>query len=159
MNTSPASAKTARQGFTLIELMVVIAIILVLMGLVIGISGAAQRSAAEARARSEIGQIVLAVEQFRADRGRYPNNLRDDFFTWYQERFPNTVFDMTDSTGEGVNRRMIDPWGQEYVYVRDSDFVFRVGSRGPDRRLGSAPDANNMANFGTGDDITSRRLN
>lgn len=144
MNTSPASAKTARQGFTLIELMVVIAIILVLMGLVIGISGAAQRGAAEARARSEIGQIVLAVEQFRADRGRYPNNLRDDFFEWYNERFPNTVFEMTDLNANG---RMVDPWGNEYSYTPASPFVFEIRSRGPDRSANTA------------DDITSRRLN
>ncbi|MDV7402478.1 prepilin-type N-terminal cleavage/methylation domain-containing protein, partial [Arthrospira platensis SPKY1] len=61
---------------TLIELLVVIAIIVILMGLVVGIAGSSQRGAAEAKTKAQIGQIVLELEKFRGDMGRYPNNLQ-----------------------------------------------------------------------------------
>ncbi len=159
MKTTATPRAASRSGMTLIELLVVMAIIMILMGLVIGIAGASQRGAAEAKAKAQIGQIVLELEKFRGDNGRYPNNLTTDFWAWYDLRYPNTVFDMTDLTGTGASRRMIDPWGQEYVYILDSPFIFRLGSRGPDGRFGSAGDPPGDASFGLGDDITSRNLN
>jgi len=170
---TPASPRAAsRSGMSLIELLVVMAIILVLIGIVIAIVGAAQRGAAEAKARSEIAQIVLELEKYRGDKGSYPPqrqlpaphnrpSLGTEFFDWYQTRYPNTVFDMTDSTFDNLNNRiLLDPWGRAYVYFLDSPFIYRLGSQGPDGRWGSVGVGipNNPSSFGRGDDITNRNL-
>lgn len=152
--------RRAQQGMTLIELMVVIAIIMILMGIVLGISGAAQRGAAEAKAKGEIGKISLEIENYRADRGVYPpssgNRLTVDFFQWYDQRYADTVFELTDFTGTMPNIRLLDPWGTDYVYFFDANkpFIYRLGSKGPDRQFGArGSNADALSFFGDGDDI------
>lgn len=145
MKHTPRSATASRSGMTLIELLVVMAIIMVLVSLVVGISGIAQRNSAEAKAKAEIGQITLEIERFRGDRGELPGNL-GEFMSWYHEKYGGTVFQMTEYTGSGANRVMIDPWGRPYQYER-SGMIFLLGSRGPDGQ------------WNTADDITNRNLN
>jgi general secretion pathway protein G len=61
-----------RAGFTLLEILVVVVIILILAGL---ISGAAYRGlskAREVRNRSDISQLSIAVENFKTRFGSYP---------------------------------------------------------------------------------------
>ncbi len=147
-------SKKNKQGMTLMELMVVIAIIMILMGIVVGISGGAQRGAAEAKARAEIGSLALELESFRADNGSYPATLAA-LVNWYQdERYKGVRWDLTDLSGSNP----VDPWGRQYFYQvlpsLENRLFFRLGSRGPDGRLGSAPDPDNVNSFGRGDDIT-----
>ncbi|MCC5844795.1 MAG: type II secretion system protein GspG [Verrucomicrobia bacterium] len=149
--------KKNKQGMTLMELMVVIAIIMILMGIVVGISGGAQRGAAEAKARAEIGSMALELESYRADKGSYPTIDQgglSELVRWYRsERYVGVEWDLTDLNGQTP----IDPWGRDYYYApQSSGLFFRLGSRGPDGRFGSSPDANTPASFGRGDDITLR---
>jgi prepilin-type N-terminal cleavage/methylation domain-containing protein len=59
-------------GFTLIEVLTVIVIILIIAGWVISAFGPANKKAAEARAKSEIQMISAACESYKADNGEYP---------------------------------------------------------------------------------------
>ena len=61
-----------RKFFTLTELMVVIAIIVILAGMLIGGAGYAGRRADEAAARTAISNLTTALEAFRAQNGYYP---------------------------------------------------------------------------------------
>jgi prepilin-type N-terminal cleavage/methylation domain-containing protein len=61
-------------AFTLIELIVVIAIIVILMGLVLSTIGYAQKKAARSRAETEIAAISAACESYKADNGVYPRD-------------------------------------------------------------------------------------
>jgi len=63
---------TRRGGFTLIELLTVMAIIAVLAGLVLSISGFANKKAATARAQVEIQMLCTGCESYKADNGTYP---------------------------------------------------------------------------------------
>ncbi|PZR79007.1 MAG: hypothetical protein DLM52_01905, partial [Chthoniobacterales bacterium] len=58
--------------FTLIELMVVIAVILILAGLVLSISKYAMDKGARSRAEAEIAAMSAALESYKADNGIYP---------------------------------------------------------------------------------------
>ncbi len=64
--------RSSIKGFTLIELMTVIAIIAVLAGLTIGVSSYANRNAVESRTKAEIRAMETALEAYKADYGGYP---------------------------------------------------------------------------------------
>ncbi len=61
-----------RKGFTLVELLVVMAVIALLSGLSIFVVDGARRSARDARRRSDLEAIRSALELYRADCNQYP---------------------------------------------------------------------------------------
>src|SRR5437899_12678883 len=63
-----------RSAFTLIELIVVTAVIIILTGLVLSTVGYVQKKGARARAETEIAAMSAACESYKADNGVYPNN-------------------------------------------------------------------------------------
>src|SRR4029453_5073335 len=70
--TSPSFG--AAGAFTLIELLIVIAIIVVLAGLVLSTVGYVQKKGVRARAETEIAAISAACESYKADNGIYPRD-------------------------------------------------------------------------------------
>lgn len=66
--------KAAPHGFTILELLVVLAIIIVLAGLILATSGHVQNKGARARVEVEIAAISAALENYKADNGAYPSN-------------------------------------------------------------------------------------
>ncbi|MEI6561314.1 MAG: type II secretion system protein GspG [Verrucomicrobiota bacterium] len=65
---------TKADGFTLVEILVVISIITVLAGLAVSAMSGAQNSAARNRARAEISALSLAIESYKTDNGDYPRD-------------------------------------------------------------------------------------
>ena len=63
-----------KMAFTLIELLIVIAVIVVLAGLILTTIGYVQKKEARARAETEIAAISAACESYKADNGIYPAN-------------------------------------------------------------------------------------
>lgn len=75
-----------RQFFTLVELLLVIAIIAILAGIAIPVVGGMNKKGKETKARSEINAIKLAFQQFETDYGAFPQIKRsgvdiDDLIT------------------------------------------------------------------------------
>ena len=60
------------RAFTVVELLIVMAIILVLAGLILATSSYVQKKGARSRAEAEIAAISAALENYRADNGIYP---------------------------------------------------------------------------------------
>lgn len=67
------AARVAR-AFTVVELLVVMAIILVLAGLVLGTSSYVHNKGARSRAEAEIAAMSAALENYKADNGSYTND-------------------------------------------------------------------------------------
>ena len=66
------SSFSAGSGFTLIELIVIVTIIVILAGLVLSTVGYVQKKAARSRAETEIAALSSACENYKADNGIYP---------------------------------------------------------------------------------------
>ena len=69
--------KSSSAAFTLIEMMTVIAVIVILTGMVLSISGYATRKGALARATGEIEMLTTACESYKSDNGNYPREILD----------------------------------------------------------------------------------
>ncbi len=80
-----------RQGFTLIEMIVVIAIIAILAGLVLSINGLVQRKSASARADAEKVMLMAACESYKTDNGGYPQDTTTDDLDPRQHGDPTTT--------------------------------------------------------------------
>jgi len=62
------------RAFTVIELLLVIAIIIILAGLILSTVGYVQKKGARARAEAEIAAMSAALESYKADNGIYPRD-------------------------------------------------------------------------------------
>jgi general secretion pathway protein G len=71
-------ATTGAAAFTIVELLIVMAIIIVLAGLIIGTSGYVQKKGARSRAEAEIAAMSAALESYKADNGIYPRDSSTD---------------------------------------------------------------------------------
>ncbi len=67
----------AQAAFTLIELLTVIAIIGLMAGLVIGLSGLATTKSRASRMQAEHQRLVTAIESYKAELGNYPPDNQD----------------------------------------------------------------------------------
>ncbi len=67
-----------KKGFTLIELMVVIAIIGILSGVIIASLGSSRARARDGKRVSDIGQIQLALELYYEQNRKYPTTISTD---------------------------------------------------------------------------------
>jgi general secretion pathway protein G len=68
-------------AFTLIELIVVVAIIVILTGLVLSTVGYVQKKAARSRAETEIAAMSAALENYKTDNGVYPRDNTTNQYT------------------------------------------------------------------------------
>lgn len=129
-----------RQGFTLIELMIVVVILAVLAAAVVPrLAGRTQQARVSAAKMDISGNISVALDLYELDNGRYPNS----------EEGLNALLTKPGSAknwnGPYLKKRPTDPWGNEYKYAYP-------GTHGGDYDLYSlGPDGGE----GTGDDITN----
>ena len=72
--TNEPGAWHKRHGFTLIELIVAVTVIIILVGLVLSTVGYVQKKGARARAETEIAAMSAACENYKADNGVYPTD-------------------------------------------------------------------------------------
>lgn len=75
---SPDPSAHRQPGFTLLELLIVISIIIILAGLVLATSAYVQKKGYRSRAETEIAAMSAALESYKADNGIYPRDTSTD---------------------------------------------------------------------------------
>jgi len=110
--------RSDKRGFTLIELMVVIAILALLGGMVMPRVIGRLRQAKPQKAKIDIKQIGLALDMYAADNGQYPTT----------EQALRALITSPTSPPEPMNwngpyvdpTAFLDPWGSPYDYTSPS---------------------------------------
>ncbi len=142
--------KRGRLGFTMIEMLTVIAIIVAMSGLLLSAVMTARKRANVAHTKHIIVMLEACIERYQADFGDYPPGagggvrssevLREALTTLkmggpYHDFSPDEV---TDTDRNGL-REIADHWGNPISYYHHSEydleprrFSFRLVSPGPD---------------------------
>lgn len=119
--------KRRNRGFTLLEILIVVAIIGLIASLIVpNIVGRYEKSKEEI-AKAQIEMLSSAIEAFKLDMGRYPNSL-DELINGND---PNW-------RGPYLAKRQIpkDPWGRDYQYKYPGEHErYDLYSLGPDGQL------------------------
>jgi len=110
------SMKRNRQaGFTLIEIMVVVAIIAILGAAVVPKILDRPGKARIVRAQTDIGSIAAALELYKLDNFAYPST--DQGLEALVEKPAGDPEPANWSEGGYLQALKKDPWGRDYVYV------------------------------------------
>lgn len=138
MKTTVARRMRRRRGFTLMEILLVLAI-LVILGSIVGVSyNMIRKNALIDSAKTQINLLEQAVNHYQLDVGNYPPTLSE---LLVQGDAPQGKWRGPYYAGTQLP---LDPWGAEYNYVVDSDGRenerVRIYSNGPDRQEGSGDD-------------------
>lgn len=131
-------------GFTLIELMAVITIIILLAGLVVGGMGFVSERQAKEKAKTQIALLSKALEEYKLDNGTYPPTTNKSgsfsgvngtatssiifkalYFDGVQDSTKRIYLGELDpaSSKQGwtsgtasAGTTIVDPWGNQYCY-------------------------------------------
>ncbi len=110
------SMKRSRQtGFTLIEIMVVVAIIAILGAAVVPKIMERPEQARRVRAQTDISNISAALEMYKLDNFSYPST--DQGLQALVEKPTGDPEPANWSDGGYLKSLNKDPWGRDYVYV------------------------------------------
>lgn len=127
--------RNARGGFTLIEVLLVVAILGILATIVaVNMSGKTEKAQISA-ARASIGAVCTAIDLYEVDTGRFPPGLQALVSS---DGSPNWSGPYV-RTG-GIPK---DPWGKDLGYSREGERGYRITSGGPDMAIGGADDITN----------------
>ena len=131
-----ATAWFSRTGFTMIELLTVITVIMILAALVLGAAAYVSRKADEGRCQARMQTIKNALEEYKLDYGKYPQGTET---TITGETTYNTLFKvlfskpivppptggrpsgetrpyLSDTNFLNSSLQLVDPWGNYFRY-------------------------------------------
>jgi general secretion pathway protein G len=105
-------------GFTLIELLVVISLMLTLAGMALVQYQNSQRRAREAVLKQDLFRMRDAIDQFYADKNKYPASLDELVTEKYLRTIPNDPFTNSKDTWQTVMSEPdpVNPSAQPGVY-------------------------------------------
>jgi general secretion pathway protein G len=120
-----------RSAFTLVEVLLVLAI-LVILGAMVGVGVVqVQKNANKRAAKGQVGMLDEVINIYHVDVGSFPNNLED------LRQAPQDLRNPDKWNGPYLKKELpVDPWGNAYQYENQGD-DFRVWSLGPDGAEGN----------------------
>lgn len=144
---------SSQNSFTLVEMLVVVAIIGILISLVTAGAQSARRRGAMAKAKAAISAMETAIAMYQSDMSDYPKNGNASLVSALQDdpndaRWNGPYLEFKQD--ELKDGQVMDPWGNPYEYVSVSGgspthrtHSYDLSSRGP----------NGTDDGGAGDDI------
>lgn len=141
MNHSVPSIRIPIRGFTLVEVLVTLSVIVILVSIFFGIQRGVYSAQSQAKARAEMAIIASALETFKSRYGDYPwteginqetflfNILSGQLYLgrppddpdgpigmYAANRRPLTDVGALTTQPAGTPTRIVDPWGNPYQY-------------------------------------------
>ena len=98
----------ATSGFTLLELMIVMSLIVVLAAITISVNANGQTRAREAVLKEDLFRMREAINQYYADKDAYPPSLEDLVSAKYLRAVPNDPFTNSSETWQ-TTMSEVDP--------------------------------------------------
>ncbi|MDF1837936.1 MAG: type II secretion system protein GspG [Planctomycetota bacterium] len=153
-----------KSGFTLIEMVVTIAILALLAGIATPLVTRQVEKGRIARAQADCDAIVKAIVMYHMEYGRYPGGSQSDPTYNYQgpggSGFNALAPELINGSVKFLNKKIgLDPWGNNYcyhIYTRSNPYqdvsVFSMGPNGSSQSWSGS--LWNTGSFG-GDDIGS----
>ncbi|HUP98217.1 MAG TPA: type II secretion system major pseudopilin GspG [Usitatibacter sp.] len=144
--TGKPVSDTSFSGFTLIEVLVVVAILGILAALVIPRIMDRPDEAKRSAAKIDVGTIVQALKLYRLDNGMYPST--DQGLAALVQRPTSNPVPPNWKQGGYLEHLPRDPWGGDYQYlspgVRGEIDVYSLGA---DRARGGEGNAADIGNW------------
>ena len=137
---SRVNMRRRRDGFTLMEVLLVLIILVVLASLSVGIFTNTRKKANKQAAEAQIGMFDTPIDTFHMHCNRYPTSLTD---LWQS---PSDTAIASDWAGPYLEVAGVDPWGNQYQYVtpgKHNTDTYDTWSYGPDGQDGTEDDIGN----------------
>lgn len=145
MYSTARQFKTLQQGFTLIEIMVVIVILSILAAFVVPNLMDRPDQARIIKAKQDIRQLESALEMYRLDNFQYPS---PDLGLQALTQSPGGDKAQNWKKGGYVKKLSKDPWGNDYVYLNPGDHgEIDIYSLGADGQPGGEGVNNDIGNW------------
>ena len=140
-----------RRGLTLIELLIVIAILLALGGIV-AVNLIPKKGEAEANiVRAQIDQMAEALDHFRLDLNRYPTTDEGLRVLWVKADIESEDDQALWKSAYLSTPASKDSWNNDWIYRAPSEIregaAYDIISIGPDREEGTDDDITNHDRF------------
>ncbi len=111
------TSQTGEKGFTLMELLVVIAIIIVIAAAVLTVIPGMRQKTQEKATKAFMERLEVAIEQYYNDKRSYPTTGITNLKTALQSSDPTVKqyieFDDSEINGSDI----VDYWGNPFVYI------------------------------------------
>ena len=132
----PIRNRRPRRGFTLVEMLVVLAILVLLVSMVVPRVIGSRKKADISNARIQIGAIGKALDAYEMDCKKFPST-EQGLSALLQK--PADLSDSTKWSGPYLTGEIPkDPWGNDYQYSVEGSRSFQVVSYGADGAPGGS---------------------